>query len=90
MYRKGLYISFHSIILVPIYECSEEAAEKAFTMFNGRWYAGRQISCQFCGVTRWKNAICGENTSWEAIHLIEYQNSSNIVMCAKRALCLLA
>lgn len=29
-------------------------------MFNGRWYAGRQLQCEFSPVTRWKTAICGK------------------------------
>ena len=28
-------------------------------MFNGRWYAQRQLSCELCHVTKWKPAICG-------------------------------
>ncbi|XP_078470133.1 U2 small nuclear ribonucleoprotein auxiliary factor 35 kDa subunit-related protein 2 isoform X1 [Lampetra planeri] len=40
------------------YETEEEAVQ-AFQMFNGRWYAGRQINCEFCPVSRWKSAICG-------------------------------
>ncbi|XP_064455581.1 U2 small nuclear ribonucleoprotein auxiliary factor 35 kDa subunit-related protein 2-like [Ornithodoros turicata] len=38
---------------------SNEEATRALMMFNGRWYAGRQISCEFTLVDRWKSAICG-------------------------------
>ncbi|KAG8450385.1 hypothetical protein GDO86_002876 [Hymenochirus boettgeri] len=38
---------------------TEEECLKAFTQFNGRWYAGRQLQCEFSPVTRWKTAICG-------------------------------
>nr|XP_054962743.1 U2 small nuclear ribonucleoprotein auxiliary factor 35 kDa subunit-related protein 2 isoform X3 [Pan paniscus] len=38
---------------------SEEECQAAFSLFNGRWYAGRQLQCEFCPVTRWKMAICG-------------------------------
>nr|Q62377.1 RecName: Full=U2 small nuclear ribonucleoprotein auxiliary factor 35 kDa subunit-related protein 2; AltName: Full=CCCH type zinc finger, RNA-binding motif and serine/arginine rich protein 2; AltName: Full=U2(RNU2) small nuclear RNA auxiliary factor 1-like 2; AltName: Full=U2AF35-related protein; Short=URP [Mus musculus]BAA08143.1 U2af1-rs2 [Mus musculus] len=38
---------------------SEEDCQAAFSVFNGRWYAGRQLQCEFCPVTRWKMAICG-------------------------------
>ncbi len=31
-------------------------------MFNGRWYAGRQLQCEFSPVTRWKTAICGKES----------------------------
>ncbi|XP_043108393.1 U2 small nuclear ribonucleoprotein auxiliary factor 35 kDa subunit-related protein 2 [Puntigrus tetrazona] len=38
---------------------TEEKCREAFLMFNGRWYAGRQLQCEFSPVTRWKTAICG-------------------------------
>nr|XP_001920562.1 U2 small nuclear ribonucleoprotein auxiliary factor 35 kDa subunit-related protein 2 isoform X1 [Danio rerio]XP_021335623.1 U2 small nuclear ribonucleoprotein auxiliary factor 35 kDa subunit-related protein 2 isoform X1 [Danio rerio] len=38
---------------------TEEQCKEAFVMFNGRWYAGRQLQCEFSPVTRWKTAICG-------------------------------
>ncbi|XP_008105457.2 U2 small nuclear ribonucleoprotein auxiliary factor 35 kDa subunit-related protein 2 isoform X1 [Anolis carolinensis] len=38
---------------------SEQECQEALTLFNGRWYAGRQLQCEFCPVTRWKTAICG-------------------------------
>jgi len=53
---------------------SREAALEAFAKFNGRWYGGRQLSCRFSCVSRWKMAICGEHlvaasyfigTSWQ-------------------------
>uniref|UniRef100_H3B096 Zinc finger CCCH-type, RNA binding motif and serine/arginine rich 2 n=2 Tax=Latimeria chalumnae TaxID=7897 RepID=H3B096_LATCH len=37
----------------------EEECQEAFAFFNGRWYAGRQLQCEFSPVTRWKTAICG-------------------------------
>uniref|UniRef100_A0A9L0SCU9 Zinc finger CCCH-type, RNA binding motif and serine/arginine rich 2 n=1 Tax=Equus caballus TaxID=9796 RepID=A0A9L0SCU9_HORSE len=38
---------------------SEEECQTALSLFNGRWYAGRQLQCEFCPVTQWKMAICG-------------------------------
>ncbi|KAG5833308.1 hypothetical protein ANANG_G00274570 [Anguilla anguilla] len=38
---------------------TEEQCREAFIAFNGRWYAGRQLQCEFSPVTRWKTAICG-------------------------------
>ncbi|XP_051020913.1 U2 small nuclear ribonucleoprotein auxiliary factor 35 kDa subunit-related protein 1-like [Acomys russatus] len=38
---------------------SEEECQAALSLFNGRWYAGRQLQCELCPVTRWKLAICG-------------------------------
>ncbi|CAN9507180.1 unnamed protein product [Ophioblennius macclurei] len=47
--RGNVYIQFDK----------EEHCREAFIKFNGRWYAGRQLHCEICPVTRWKNAICG-------------------------------
>ncbi|KAL5476281.1 hypothetical protein EMCRGX_G026205 [Ephydatia muelleri] len=41
-----------------VYVQEEECAE-AFRIFNGRWYAQRQLSCEYCPVQKWKTAICG-------------------------------
>ena len=38
----------------------EEQCMEAYQKFNGRYYAGKQLYCELCPVTRWKNAICGE------------------------------
>ncbi|KAG7467170.1 hypothetical protein MATL_G00150590 [Megalops atlanticus] len=38
---------------------TEQQCREAFITFNGRWYAGRQLQCEFSPVTRWKTAICG-------------------------------
>ncbi|KAM6977887.1 U2 small nuclear ribonucleoprotein auxiliary factor 35 kDa subunit-related protein 2-like [Aplochiton taeniatus] len=38
---------------------TEDQCREAFVLFNGRWYAGKQLQCELCPVTRWKNAICG-------------------------------
>lgn len=37
-----------------------ESAVLAYQSINGRYFAGKQISCEFINVTRWKVAICGE------------------------------
>ncbi|XP_078101257.1 U2 small nuclear ribonucleoprotein auxiliary factor 35 kDa subunit-related protein 2 [Sander vitreus] len=47
--RGNVYIQFDT----------EEQCKEAIIKFNGRWYAGRQLHCEMCPVTRWKNAICG-------------------------------
>lgn len=47
--RGNVYVQFET----------EEQCKEAFIKFNGRWYAGRQLQCELCPVTRWKNAICG-------------------------------
>ncbi|XP_026234436.1 U2 small nuclear ribonucleoprotein auxiliary factor 35 kDa subunit-related protein 2 [Anabas testudineus] len=47
--RGNAYIQFDT----------DEQCMEAFIKFNGRWYAGRQLHCEICPVTRWKNAICG-------------------------------
>ena len=38
----------------------EEDAQRAFVKFNGRWYAGKQLSCEFSAVQKWQPAICGK------------------------------
>ncbi|XP_076042056.1 uncharacterized protein LOC143025951 isoform X2 [Oratosquilla oratoria] len=39
---------------------SEEVeAMRAVSVFNGRWYAGRQLSCFMVSINKWKSAICG-------------------------------
>ncbi|CAF99810.1 unnamed protein product, partial [Tetraodon nigroviridis] len=48
--RGNVYVQFGS----------EEQCKEALIKFNGRWYAGRQLHCEMCPVTRWKNAICGQ------------------------------
>uniref|UniRef100_A0A674AUU1 Zinc finger CCCH-type, RNA binding motif and serine/arginine rich 2 n=1 Tax=Salmo trutta TaxID=8032 RepID=A0A674AUU1_SALTR len=47
--RGNVYVQFDT----------EEQCREAFMMFNGRWYAGKQLQCEFSPVTRWKTAICG-------------------------------
>lgn len=44
---------------VYVQYASEEEAQRALTMLNGRWYAGRPVSCEFSPVERWKTAVCG-------------------------------
>ncbi|XP_075632156.1 U2 small nuclear ribonucleoprotein auxiliary factor 35 kDa subunit-related protein 2 isoform X3 [Balearica regulorum gibbericeps] len=44
---------------------SEKDCQAALALFSGRWYAGRQLHCEFCPVTRWKTAICDAHlSSW--------------------------
>lgn len=38
----------------------EDDAVCARSMFNGRWYAGRQLTCFFVTIEKWKAALCGE------------------------------
>ncbi|KAA8536620.1 hypothetical protein F0562_029098 [Nyssa sinensis] len=37
-----------------------DSAVLAYNSINDRYFAGKQIKCEFVGVTRWKVAICGE------------------------------
>lgn len=48
--RGNLYVHYKSL----------ESAILAFNTMNARYYAGKQMLCDFVGVTRWKVAICGE------------------------------
>uniref|UniRef100_A0A8C5FGS3 Zinc finger (CCCH type), RNA-binding motif and serine/arginine rich 2 n=2 Tax=Gadus morhua TaxID=8049 RepID=A0A8C5FGS3_GADMO len=47
--RGNVYVQFST----------EEQCMEAYQKFNGRYYAGKQLTCELCPVTRWKNAICG-------------------------------
>ncbi|KAM6216187.1 U2 small nuclear ribonucleoprotein auxiliary factor 35 kDa subunit-related protein 2-like [Rhynchocyon petersi] len=47
--RGNVYIQYQS----------KEDCQTALSLFNGRWYAGRQLQCEFCPVTSWQMAICG-------------------------------
>ncbi|MED6196336.1 hypothetical protein PIB30_046511 [Stylosanthes scabra] len=37
-----------------------DSALLAYNTINGRYFAGKQVSCNFVSLTRWKAAICGE------------------------------
>ncbi|KAK9669708.1 hypothetical protein RND81_13G149400 [Saponaria officinalis] len=37
-----------------------ESAMLAYQSINGRYFAGKQLSCEFVNLTKWKAAICGE------------------------------
>lgn len=45
---------------VYVHYVSQESAMVAYNHMNGRFYAKKQISCEFVGVHKWKLAICGE------------------------------
>jgi hypothetical protein len=38
---------------------NEDEAKWAIENIRGRWYAGKQLICDYCPVTKWKPAICG-------------------------------
>ncbi|WVZ75007.1 hypothetical protein U9M48_023112 [Paspalum notatum var. saurae] len=52
--------SFHLRGNVYVHYKSLDSALLAYSSMNGRFFAGRQITCEFVAVTRWKAAICGE------------------------------
>lgn len=39
-------------------------AVKAFTVFHGRWFGGKQISLEFCSISSWRQAICGKYNNY--------------------------
>ena len=55
--RLVQWMFIHWGVNVVVYR--EEECLTALNMFNGRWYAQRQLSCELCHVTKWKSAICG-------------------------------
>ncbi|GMH25664.1 hypothetical protein Nepgr_027507 [Nepenthes gracilis] len=48
--RGNVYVHYQSL----------ESAVLACQSINGRYFAGKQVTCEFVNVTRWKVAICGE------------------------------
>lgn len=48
--RGNLYVHYKAL----------DSAVMAYHAMNGRYFAGKQVKCEFVGVTRWKIAICGE------------------------------
>ncbi|KAM1571271.1 hypothetical protein ACFX10_036185 [Malus domestica] len=52
--------AFHLRGNVYIHYKSMDSAVVAYQSVNGRYFAGKQISCEFINATRWKVAICGE------------------------------
>nr|CAB3446906.1 unnamed protein product [Digitaria exilis] len=52
--------SFHLRGNVYVHYKSLDSALLAYGSMNGRYFAGKQITCEFVAVTRWKAAICGE------------------------------
>lgn len=52
--------SFHLRGNVYIHYKSLESAVLAYHAVNGRYFAGKQVNCEFVSVTKWRIAICGE------------------------------
>ncbi|KAL1222787.1 Zinc finger CCCH domain-containing protein 5 [Cardamine amara subsp. amara] len=52
--------SFHLKGNVYVHYRSLESAILAYQSINGRYFAGKPVSCEFVNISRWKVAICGE------------------------------
>uniref|UniRef100_A0A0D3DNW4 Uncharacterized protein n=1 Tax=Brassica oleracea var. oleracea TaxID=109376 RepID=A0A0D3DNW4_BRAOL len=52
--------SFHLKGNVYVHYRSLESAMLAYQSINGRYFAGKQVNCEFVNISRWKVAICGE------------------------------
>ncbi|CAA7020712.1 unnamed protein product [Microthlaspi erraticum] len=52
--------SFHLKGNVYVQYRSLESAILAYQSINGRYFAGKQVSCEFVNISRWRVAICGE------------------------------
>ncbi|KAK9033034.1 hypothetical protein V6N11_018072 [Hibiscus sabdariffa] len=52
--------SFHLRGNVYVQYKSLESAVLAYDSINGRYFAGKQVKCEFVNIARWKVAICGE------------------------------
>lgn len=47
--RGNLYVEYYS----------EREAARAWRKLKGRYYAQRQLNCEFVSLTSWRNAVCG-------------------------------
>ncbi|KAH9296549.1 hypothetical protein KI387_040137, partial [Taxus chinensis] len=45
---------------VYVHYMSLESAIDAYNAINGRFFAAKQVICEFVTVTRWRGAICAE------------------------------
>ncbi|XP_044985167.1 zinc finger CCCH domain-containing protein 16 isoform X1 [Hordeum vulgare subsp. vulgare] len=52
--------SFHLRGNVYVHYKALDSALLAYNSMNGRYFAGKQITCEFVALTKWKSAICGE------------------------------
>ncbi|XP_071736834.1 uncharacterized protein [Rutidosis leptorrhynchoides] len=52
--------SFHLRGNVYVHYKSLDSAVMAYNSVNGRYFAGKQVTCEFVSLSRWKVAICGE------------------------------
>ncbi|XP_021998950.1 zinc finger CCCH domain-containing protein 5 [Helianthus annuus] len=52
--------SFHLRGNVYVHYKSLDSAVMAYSAVHGRYFAGKQVKCEFVSLTRWKVAICGE------------------------------
>ncbi|XP_034187004.2 uncharacterized protein LOC117607430 isoform X1 [Osmia lignaria lignaria] len=47
--RGNLYVEYYT----------EREAARALRRLKGRWYAGRQLNCEFVNLKSWRSAVCG-------------------------------
>ncbi|KAG7211215.1 hypothetical protein KM043_010531 [Ampulex compressa] len=47
--RGNLYVEYYS----------ERDAARALRKLKGRWYAGKQLNCEFANLKSWRSAVCG-------------------------------
>ncbi|XP_076242974.1 uncharacterized protein LOC143184538 [Calliopsis andreniformis] len=47
--RGNLYVEYYT----------EREAARALRKLKGRWYAGRQLNCEFANLKSWRSAVCG-------------------------------
>ncbi|KAK4304910.1 hypothetical protein Pmani_023177 [Petrolisthes manimaculis] len=58
-YKVCSNMSMHLRGNVYVEYSREEDARCAQLAFNGRWYAGKQLTCLLVHIERWRSAICG-------------------------------
>ncbi|XP_050209873.1 zinc finger CCCH domain-containing protein 5 isoform X2 [Mercurialis annua] len=72
--------SFHLRGNVYVHYKSLDSAVLAYQSINARYFAGKQISCEFVNLTRWKVAICGEYMK-SRLKICSRGTSCNFIHC---------
>ncbi|KAA8545433.1 hypothetical protein F0562_020217 [Nyssa sinensis] len=72
--------SFHLRGNVYVHYKSLDSAVLACNSINGRYFAGKQVKCEYVGVTRWKVAICGEYMK-SRLKICSHGTACNFIHC---------
>ncbi|CAL1353101.1 unnamed protein product [Linum trigynum] len=68
--RGNMYVHYKSL----------DSSVLAYESINGRYFAGKQVTCEFVNISRWKVAICGEYMR-SRLQNCSRGNSCNFIHC---------